>query len=366
MSGHASYFAGIAAALLIQCILIGLGSHSRCVPPEELSIRPAAALLPHSPAAVAERSLPAVVRIRATRVALQSREELFRAPGCFPFDDNTHLQMECFGGSGVIVSEDGLVLTSSHVVERAIEVVVSTVDRRTYRARVVGADPGTDIAVLRIEADHFVPMPLGDSTHLRVGDVVLAIGSPIGVGMSVTMGVVSGKGRTELGILSLEDFIQTDAAVNPGNSGGPLVNMDGELVGINTAIIARGGSYQNIGFSVPVNVVKAVIKNLSRQGLVENGWLGVKIMEGRAAGTPEGPLVASVVPSSPASRAGLHRGDVIRSINGERIETATQLRNLIAIYGDGTRVKLQVVQKNAVKTLDVTLGRRPKVKVPSR
>lgn len=325
---------------------------------------------------VAERVLPSVVNISLTKV---SRTEARRSP---LFDDPFFRHF--FGpqgpgeepserreqglGSGVIVSRDGIVLTNNHVVESADDIKVTTSDRREFSATVVGTDPKSDLAVIKLKGDvsGLKPIELGDSSQLRLGDVVLAVGNPFGVGQTVTMGIVSAKGRADVGIVDYEDFIQTDAAINPGNSGGALVNMEGKLVGINTAILSRTGGSMGIGFAIPTNMAKPIMESLEKNGRVVRGFLGVSIQDidqelARALHLPSanGVLVADVGASSPAGRAGVQRGDVVLKVDGKTVDSTGQLRNLIAAAGARSKVKLDMLRNGKPLSLDVALGEMP-------
>jgi serine protease Do len=236
-------------------------------------------------------------------------------------------------GSGVIVSRDGYLLTNDHVVEKATDIRVVLPDKREFRAKLVGADPRTDIAVLKIDGETFEALPLGDSSAVRVGDIALAIGNPFGIGQTVTMGIISATGRGGLGIEDYEDFIQTDAAINPGNSGGALINTRGELIGINTAILSRGGGNQGVGFAVPVNMARQVMGHLRENGRVIRGYLGVSIQpltprEARLLNLRDarGALVSDVIADGPASAAGLQRGDVVVGLNDQAVTDDRDLR----------------------------------------
>ncbi|HSV29770.1 MAG TPA: trypsin-like peptidase domain-containing protein, partial [Candidatus Omnitrophota bacterium] len=257
-------------------------------------------------------------------------------------------------GSGVIVdAQRGLVLTNNHVVEEADIIEVVLKDNRTYRAKLVGRDPLTDIAVLRIDAPDLVDVPLGNSDQLNVGDFVLAVGNPFGLGQTVTSGIVSALGRSGLGIEGYEDFIQTDASINPGNSGGALVNFRGELIGINTAILAPGGGNIGIGFAVPINMARAVMTQLVEHGEVLRGRVGVAIQDmenGR-----QGAAVVQVEPRSPAARAGLRQGDVIVAIDGSPVRGATEVRNRIGLTRAGNRIELTVERGGSERVIDVTV-----------
>jgi serine protease Do len=324
---------------------------------------------------IAERATPSVVNVASRRMVKrgQQQDEMFRfffgPRGGEPEEREQHGL-----GSGVIYSKDGLVLTNNHVIEGADEITVQTSDGTDYQAEVVGTDEKSDVAVLRLQGTlkDLVPIAVGDSTSLRVGDVVLAIGNPFGFSQTVTMGIVSAKGRSETGIVKYADFIQTDAAINPGNSGGALVNMNGELVGINTAIISRSGGYQGIGFAIPSNMARQIAQSLLKHGRVVRGWLGIGIQDvdptlASAMGLPtaDGVLVSDVEPGSPADKGGLARGDVILTVDGKKTNSSTQLRNLIADAGSNTKVSLGLLRNGKPQTLSLTLGElagdKPKV-----
>lgn len=271
-------------------------------------------------------------------------------------------------GSGVIVSSDGYVLTNNHVVREADSIYVRLIDRRKVAARVVGADPKTDIAVLKIDANNLTAIRQGNSDNLRVGEWVLAVGSPLSQNLdhTVTQGIVSAKGRSNVGLADYEDFIQTDAAINPGNSGGALVNIDGELVGINTAIATRSGGFQGIGFAVPVNMANNVMQSLIEHGKVVRGWLGVTIQEmpeamAEALGLKnvEGILVSGIVENGPADQAGFKEEDLITAIDGKKVTTVNQLRNQISRMAPGTTITVSLLRNGSPRELPVTLGELP-------
>jgi serine protease Do len=312
---------------------------------------------------ITERALPSVVNIALTKVGRS------QAPQGFPFffgppQDRVEQGM----GSGVIVSADGTILTNNHVVSEATEIKVTTYDRREFTAKVVGTDPKSDLAVIKVQGDvtGLKPIPFGDSSRLRLGDVVLAIGNPFGVGQTVTMGIVSAKGRADLGIVDYEDFIQTDAAINPGNSGGALVNMEGQLVGINTAILSRSGGSQGIGFAIPTNMAQPIMESLKKDGRVVRGWLGVGIQEVDAelASAMKLPVASGVVLSdvragTPAAQAGLKRGDVVVKLDGRPVTSAGQFRNTVASTGAKHRVMLDIYREGKLQTVGVELGEMP-------
>jgi len=269
-------------------------------------------------------------------------------------------------GSGVIVSSDGYIITNSHVVEEAEVIKVTLYDKQTYVGKIVGMDKKTDVAVIKIPAKNLQAIRWGDSDKLQVGEFVLAFGNPYGLNHTVTMGIVSALGRAGVGITDYEDFIQTDAAINPGNSGGPLVNINGELVGINTAIFSNTGGYQGIGFAVPSNMARAVMRQLIDKGKVTRGWLGVAIQKvtpelAREFGLkkPAGALVTEVFGGSPAEQAGLRRGDVIIELNGIEIRDVDALRNRIAQTEVGSTVKLKVKRDGRTISMDVTIAEMP-------
>ncbi len=270
-------------------------------------------------------------------------------------------------GSGVIVSSDGYIVTNNHVIAKADQIKVLLVDKREFTGKVVGTDPKSDIAVVKIEAKNLPTLPWGDSDRLEVGEYVLAIGNPFGLNQTVTMGIVSAVGRANVGIADYEDFIQTDAAINPGNSGGALINARGELVGINTAIFTRSGGYMGIGFAVPSNMARTVMESLIKHGKVIRGWLGVSIQPlsddlAKQFGLkePKGALVGEVFPDSPAAEAGLKTGDVIVGYNGKEIDSPNLLRNLVAQTPVGSRVKVEIVRDGQRRSLTVKIGEQPK------
>jgi serine protease Do len=270
-------------------------------------------------------------------------------------------------GSGVIVNAAGYVLTNNHVVENATEVTVSLSDDREFKGRVVGADPGTDIAVLKINAEGLPTIPFADSSKVEVGDLALAIGNPFGLGRSVTMGVVSATGRGGLGIEDYEDFIQTDASINPGSSGGALTNIRGELIGMNTAILSPDGLSLGIGFAVPSNMVRDVMDQLLRTGKVSRGFMGVllqditpEIAEAMKLGKTKGALVGDVAPDTPASLAGIQPGDVIVAADGKRITDRRELQLWIASKVPGDRLSLKIQRDGLMRDVAVTLSEKPR------
>ena len=270
-------------------------------------------------------------------------------------------------GSGVVVSKDGYIITNNHVVDRADEVRVSLFDsKKEYVAKLVGKDPKTDIAVLKIEALNLTPVLLGDSDQLQVGDVVLAIGNPFGIGQTVTMGIISALGRNDLNIEHYEDFIQTDAAINPGNSGGALVDADGRLIGINTAIFSQSGGNQGIGFAVPVNLARNIMERILKYGQVIRGFLGVGIQNVDSAlaqsfnlPVEEGVIINEITPKSAAEEAGLQLKDVIIKIDGKVVKNEQQVRNTVGQKLPNTQVNLTIIRDGNEKIIEVTLKEEP-------
>ncbi|RPI54841.1 MAG: DegQ family serine endoprotease [Deltaproteobacteria bacterium] len=273
-------------------------------------------------------------------------------------------------GSGFIIDKAGYILINNHIVGDADLIKVKLADGREFKAKVIGTDPQSDVAVIKIDATDLPVLCLGDSDKLDAGEWVIAIGNPFGLSETVTVGVVSAKGRSRVGINDYEDFIQTDAAINPGNSGGPLVNIHGEAVGMNTAIFSRSGGYMGIGFAIPINMAKAIVDQLLKKGKVTRGWLGVVIQdideelaESFGLKKTEGVLVAEVSEGSPAEKAGLKQGDIILSLNGKKVEELGELRNKIAMTSPGTKLNMEVLRENKHKTLQVTIGEQPVGKI---
>ena len=314
-----------------------------------------------------EKVTPAVVNISVATMVPQRHNPLFRDPffrRFFDMPDDAPARRQQSAGSGVIVdAARGFVLSNHHVVARAESVMVTLKDNRRFEAEVLGSDPGTDIALLRIEADGLTALPIGDSDALEVGDFVIAIGNPFGLGQTVTSGIVSALGRSGINVEGYEDFIQTDASINPGNSGGALVNLHGELVGINTAIIGPSGGNVGIGFAVPVNIATAVTQQLAEHGEMQRGKIGVMIQdltpdlaEALGLDVERGALVSRVESGSPAEAAGLHDGDVIVAVNGAKVEGSRDLRNSIGLVRVGEEIELDVEREQRRIRLDVRVG----------
>ncbi len=269
-------------------------------------------------------------------------------------------------GSGVIVDKNGFILTNNHVIKGADEIIIKLSDRREFRGKVVGTDPKTDIAVIKIDAERLPVVRWGDSDKLRVGETVIAVGNPFGLNQTVTSGIVSATGRANVGIADYEDFIQTDAAINPGNSGGALVNIRGEIIGINTAIFSTSGGYQGIGFAIPSNMARSVLENLVKKGKVIRGWLGITVQQL----TPElskqfnlkdekGVLVADVAEQSPAYKAGIKRGDVIVEFEGREINDPATIRNIAANLPPGKEATVKLITNGSLKTAKVFIAELP-------
>jgi len=334
---------------------------------------------------VAAVATPSVVNISTTRV-IRSREEapfdLFDDPffrrffgDQFPHPNMPKEHKEQSLGSGVIVSDDGYIVTNNHVIEKAEEIKVLLSNKKDYKATLIGADPKTDIAVIKIDAKGLTALPWGDSNKLKVGEIVFAIGNPFGLNQTVTMGVISAVGRANVGIADYEDFIQTDAAINPGNSGGALINARGELIGINTAILSRTGGYQGIGFAVPSSMARQVMDSLVKYRKVVRGWLGVSIQDVTSDLAEEfgvkdlkGALVSGVMKGSPAEKAGVKQGDVILQYNDKVIEDTGHLRNMVSQTPIGTKVKVKLLRQKKEVEVEVLIAELPKkmAEAPSR
>jgi len=321
--------------------------------------------------AAAKRASPAVVSITASRATIaqpRADDPAFR----FFFGDRARQrpqERQVGLGSGVIVSPEGYLLTNNHVIEGADDIEVTLGDGRSARARTVGADPDSDVAVLKIDLDKLPVLQFGDVDHLQVGDVVLAIGNPFGVGQTVTSGIVSALGRNSLGINTFENFIQTDAAINPGNSGGALVDVAGNLLGINTAIYSRTGGSLGIGFAIPVSTARQVMESLIKDGRVTRGWIGVEprdltpeIARTLDLSVKQGVLITGVVQSGPASEGGLRPGDVVLKIGDASIANTPQLLNAVAALKPHETTTVSVQRGGSALDVKVTVGQRP----PSR
>lgn len=319
----------------------------------------------------AKKAMPAVVNIFTSKNATANPHQQFLDDPLFrhffgdQLDDQP--QRENSLGSGVIVSSQGLILTNHHVIEAADEIEVAMADGRTMPARVVGTDPETDLAVLKVDVKDLPSITLARAENVNVGDVVLAIGNPFGVGQTVTQGIISAVGRNHLGINTFENFIQTDAPINPGNSGGALIDAEGNLVGINSAIYSRSGGSMGIGFAIPVSLAKQVMEQIIRKGSVTRGWIGIEAQDI----TPElaesfhlkqtsGSLIAGILPNSPAYRAGLRPGDVLLEIDGREVLDSSTMLNLISSLKPERKSVLKIMRDQQEMRVTVTIGKRPK------
>lgn len=315
----------------------------------------------------AEVAMPAVVNIFTSKEV--------RAPS-HPFIDDPSFQRffsDRFGprterslGSGVIVSPEGYILTNHHVVEAANEIQVALMDGRNAEARVIGSDPESDLAVLKIDLDNLHSITFGESDKARVGDIVLAIGNPFGVGQTMTMGIIGALGRSQVGLNTFENFIQTDAAINPGNSGGALTDTSGNLIGINTAIFSRSGGSLGIGFAIPVDAAKQIMQQIIETGSVIRGWLGVsmqnitpELAESFGLKKAGGALIAGVLKNGPADDAGIKPGDVLVAVNGKRVADSSEMLNLVASLAPGKSATLTILRNGGQQDILVRIGKRP-------
>ena len=349
----------------------------------QVTLREAPDSISHNPGSLAEAakiSSPAVVNIFTSKInkkkpskkgAPHQNEPWFQ----FFFGDQAPSDEPSSSlGSGVIVSPQGIILTNHHVIEGADEIEVAFADGRKRNAKLIGSDPETDIAVLKIDATDLPnPITLGKMESVQVGDVVLAIGNPFGVGQTVTSGIVSALGRNQLGINTFENFIQTDAAINPGNSGGALVDTKGNLIGINTAIYSRSGGNMGIGFAIPINTAKQVMESILTNGSVTRGWIGVEPQNlskelAESLNLPKdttGVLITGVLEGGPADKAGMKPGDVLTQVNGQAVNDVVTLLNRIAQTSPGDEAKVALLRKGKSMTLKVQVGKRPKSKAKS-
>ncbi|MBI3773810.1 MAG: Do family serine endopeptidase [Gammaproteobacteria bacterium] len=335
--------------------------------PERVNAASLPGLISYAPAV--EKAAPAVVNIYSRKVVAQ-RQLPFNDPFFQRFFGDRlpepQQQVQNSLGSGVIISKQGHILTNNHVVEGADEIEVALHDGRTAAAKVVGTDPESDLAVLKIEAQQLPEIVIGQSDSLRVGDVVLAIGNPFGVGQTVTSGIVSATGRTHLGLSTFENFIQTDAAINPGNSGGALINTAGQLIGINSAIFSQSGGSQGIGFAIPMSIAKDVMKQIIEFGHALRGWLGVEAQDltpalAESFGLKEtaGAIIAGVQANGPAEKAGLRPGDIVVEVANTKIADSRALINAIASNPPRSKLTIKFLREGKIQNVDVTVGERP-------
>ncbi|WP_018873088.1 S1C family serine protease [Thioalkalivibrio sp. ALJ16] len=359
---------GVALAVVIAVFFPGVlergerGPESRVSAPEE---RPIA--LTSAPASYAEgvrRAAPAVVNIMTSRSIDAAPgfglHEFFGQP--LPPGEREQSSL----GSGVIMTDQGHILTNHHVIEEADAIAVMLPDGTAHPAEIIGIDPDTDLAVLRVRRPDLAVATVGRSSDLQVGDVVLAIGNPFGVGQTVTQGIVSATGRNQLGINTFEDFIQTDAAINPGNSGGALINARGEVIGINTAIFSRSGGSHGIGFAIPVDLARNVMNEIIEQGFVARGWLGIEVQamnrelaESFGLDAPRGVLVAGILREGPAAEAGIQTGDIITHLDGSSVNSPREALNAIARTQPGEALGIELLRDGEEITLEATVAQRP-------
>lgn len=322
----------------------------------------------------AKKAMPSVVNIFTTKAAAPNPHEKFLDDPVFrhffgdQLDDlETPSQPENSLGSGVIVSAKGLILTNNHVIATADSIEVALSDGRKMSAKVVGTDPDTDLALIKVNAENLPAITFASSDKLSVGDVVLAIGNPFGVGQTITQGIVSALGRTHLGINIYENFIQTDASINPGNSGGALIDTDGNLVGVNSAIYSRSGGSMGIGFAIPATLARQVTEQIIAQGNVTRGWIGIEaqditpeLAESFKLSRPQGALIAGVLRNSPADKAGLRAGDILLAIEGKPVMDSGAMLNLIAALKPSQKATLRIARAEAIINVIITIGKRPK------
>ena len=317
----------------------------------------------------AKRAMPSVVNIFTSKGSKSKNpmmdDPLFRRF----FGDQEEHERQASLGSGVVISPQGYILTNNHVVDAADEIEVALADGRKAAAKVVGTDPETDLAVVKINLQNLPAITLGHAEQARVGDVVLAIGNPFGVGQTVTMGIISALGRNHLGINTFENFIQTDAAINPGNSGGALIDTNGNLLGINAAIYSRSGGSLGIGFAIPVTTVKMVMDSIISTGQVVRGWIGVEpqditpeLAESFGLNQKSGAIIAGVLKDGPADRAGIRPGDILVAIDDKPVTDTTEMLNVVAQLSPGSNTKMTVLRKNQEAIVNVTVGKRPRSK----
>lgn len=353
--------------------------------PQILETKPAAVAVKQAPTTVAPttankqsyrsaaiKAMPTVVNIfTSSKRAVADPHQQYRDDPLFKHffgeqQDNEETLPESSLGSGVIVSADGLILTNNHVITTADEIEVALADGRKLSAKIVGTDPETDLAVLKVDADNLPAIAFASNENLQVGDVVLAIGNPFGVGQTVTQGIVSALGRNHLGINTFENFIQTDASINPGNSGGALIDVDGNLIGINSAIYSRSGGSMGIGFAIPVSLAKQVMEQIALTGSVTRGWIGIEaqdltpeLAESFKLKSPEGSLIAGILRDSPADHAGLKSGDILVAINDSPVIDSESMLNLIAVLKPKESAILGIIRDGKKIQVELVVGKRP-------
>ena len=327
---------------------------------------------PNSYSAAARKAMPSVVNIFTSKKSMHQHpfmdDPLFRHFFGEQLDDQP--QRENSLGSGVIVSDQGFILTNHHVIEAADEIEVALADGRTLPARVVGTDPETDLAVLKVDMKDIPAITFAKPERVNVGDVVLAIGNPFGVGQTVTQGIISALGRSHLGINTFENFIQTDASINPGNSGGALIDTEGNLVGINSAIYSRSGGSMGIGFAIPVSLAKQVMEQIIRQGSVIRGWIGIEaqdvtpeLAESFRLKSSNGALIAGVLRNSPAERAGLKPGDILVGVDGKEVTDSASMLNLISNLRPDAQAVVKIIRDQKAIDIPIKVARRPQPQI---
>jgi serine protease DegS len=325
---------------------------------------------PVSYAEAVQHASPSVVNVFATKIKRNEPHPLFDDPMFKRFFGNDlstpRTQQENSLGSGVVIDDNGYILTNNHVISGASDIQVVIKDGRRFPARIVGTDPETDLAVLQAAISNTPIANLGDSENLQVGDVVMAIGNPFGVGQTVTLGIISATGRSQLGITDFENFIQTDAAINPGNSGGALINAQGDVIGINTAIFSKSGGSHGIGFAIPVNLARQVMQQIAEHGRVIRGWIGINgqnltpaLAESLGIKNQQGILVSGVLRQGPAAQAGIQPGDVLLEVDGNAVYSASQMLKLVAAHQPGDEVAIKLQRQGDTEEINVAVMERP-------
>ncbi|MES9899796.1 MAG: Do family serine endopeptidase [Sedimenticola sp.] len=363
----------IAAGLVAAIIALGLQPDNTPEVMQPTQPPVSAGSGPVSYADAVKKAAPSVVNIYTDKVTIERSDSPFNDP-LFQrffgdrFSSRPEQKLQTNLGSGVIISNSGFILTNHHVVADADRIRVVLADGRTLEAQVTGTDPDTDLAVLKTDASNLPAINVGDAGNLQVGDVVLAIGNPFGVGQTVTMGIVSATGRDQLGINTFENFIQTDAAINPGNSGGALINAYGQLVGINTAIFSKSGGSQGIGFAIPVTLARGVMNQILQQGRVVRGWLGIagqditpELAASFGLEGEEGVLVSAVLEDGPADRAGIEPGDILIQIDSRRLSSSQDVLNTISATAPGSKVTLRGLREGKSYEIKVEVSERPRI-----
>lgn len=365
----------LAVLFVIQQFYPNLLSSQDKIQDKTIEIKQAETITPTasqgSYSSAAKKAMPAVVNIFTSKKAAVNQHQQFMDDPLFRHFFGGQLdedqKSENSLGSGVIVSSEGYILTNHHVVESADEIEVALADGRNFPARIVGTDPETDLAVLKVDAKELPAITFAAPEKISIGDVVLAIGNPFGVGQTVTQGIISALGRSHLGINTFENFIQTDASINPGNSGGALIDTQGNLVGVNSAIYSRSGGSMGIGFAIPVSLAKQVMEQIIRQGSVTRGWIGIEaqditpeLAESFKLKQDHGSLIAGILRGSPAESAGLRPGDILLEIDGREVPDSSSMLNLISVLKPGEKATLKIARDEKEMNVSVLIGKRPK------